>query len=79
MVVDGIGEDKCWGVAKGCGMSADDKLLPLPCSDIVTLPSSPLKPLVVNIFYTLTGWGFYCSPCRLYGPTHSSPPHLPVT
>ena len=32
----------------------------------------------VHFYLYSSGWDLYCSPCRLYGPTYRSFPHVPL-
>ena len=41
------------------------------------LKPASLEKLALVGNYTPPGWDFYCSPCRLYGPTYRSSPHIP--
>ena len=42
------------------------------------LHAAPPSPLCSDLYYTFRGWDLYCSPCRLYGPTYKSSPHIPL-
>ena len=38
-----------------------------------------MMPLGLHFYaYTPPVWDLYCSPCRLYGPTYRSFPHIPL-